>query len=130
MVQPGANIFIVFGSLRRGIELFARNTLKTKQQLVERARVLILPQRPRRFGATLIHRPAGDYEPVEAVVQVGQRVAANSVVGRLAAGHPGCPAAACLHWGAMWGPAARADYVDPIGLLAATPVRLKPLHPR
>ena len=38
----------------------------------------------------------------------------------------GCPAAACLHWGAMWGPAARADYVDPIGLLATTPIRLKP----
>ena len=68
------------------------------------------------------------YEPVEAVVQVGQRVDATSVVGRLATGHPGCPAAACLHWGAMWGPAAHADYVDPIGLLAATPVRLKPLY--
>jgi murein DD-endopeptidase MepM/ murein hydrolase activator NlpD len=69
------------------------------------------------------------YEPVEAVVQVGQRVDATSAVGRLAPGHPGCPAAACLHWGAMWGAAARADYVDPIGLLAATPVRLKPLRP-
>ncbi len=59
------------------------------------------------------------YEPVEAVVVVGQRVDDASVLGRLVAGHPGCPAAACLHWGAMWGPAARADYVDPIGLLAA-----------
>jgi hypothetical protein len=28
----------------------------------------------------------------------------------------------------MWGPAARADYVDPLGLLASTPMRLKPLH--
>ena len=36
--------------------------------------------------------------------------------------------AACLHWGAMWGPAANADYVDPLGLLATTPVRLKPLR--
>jgi len=68
------------------------------------------------------------YEPVEAVVLVGQRVDETSVLGRLVAGHPGCPAAACLHWGAMWGSAARADYVDPIGLLAATPVRLKPLR--
>ena len=67
------------------------------------------------------------YEPVEAVVVAGQRVDAASVLGRLVGGHPGCPAAACLHWGAMWGPAARADYVDPLGLLAATPVRLKPL---
>jgi hypothetical protein len=29
----------------------------------------------------------------------------------------------------MWGPAARADYVDPLGLLADTPIRLKPLGP-
>jgi hypothetical protein len=28
----------------------------------------------------------------------------------------------------MWGPAARADYVDPLGLLTSTPIRLKPLH--
>jgi hypothetical protein len=28
----------------------------------------------------------------------------------------------------MWGPAARADYVDPVELLATTPIRLKPLR--
>jgi hypothetical protein len=28
----------------------------------------------------------------------------------------------------MWGPASRADYVDPLGLLAGTPIRLKPLR--
>lgn len=66
------------------------------------------------------------YEPVHAVVRVGQQVAAGSVLGELVAGHPGCPATACLHWGAMWGPASRADYVDPLGLLASTPIRLKP----
>jgi murein DD-endopeptidase MepM/ murein hydrolase activator NlpD len=68
------------------------------------------------------------YEPVEAGVRVGQRVAAGAVIGELAAGHPGCPVAACLHWGAMWGPASRADYIDPLGLLATTPIRLKPLR--
>ena len=67
------------------------------------------------------------YEPVEAAVRAGQRVAAGTALGRLAAGHPGCPVSACLHWGAMWGPAAQAAYVDPLGLLEATPVRLKPL---
>ena len=67
------------------------------------------------------------YEPVIAGVRRGQLVAASSPLGRLAAGHDGCPAPACLHWGAMWGPAANADYVDPLGLLAATPIRLKPL---
>lgn len=72
------------------------------------------------------------YEPVEPDVRAGQRVAAGTGIGRLVAGHPGCPAAACLHWGAQWGssrsgPAQRAQYVDPLGLLAATPVRLKPV---
>jgi hypothetical protein len=28
----------------------------------------------------------------------------------------------------MWGAASRADYVDPLGLLVSTPIRLKPLH--
>src|SRR5258708_4464017 len=68
------------------------------------------------------------YEPVRASVRVGQVVTAATVVGELVAGHPGCPAAACLHWGAMWGPASAADYVDPLGLLGSTPIRLKPLH--
>jgi murein DD-endopeptidase MepM/ murein hydrolase activator NlpD len=67
------------------------------------------------------------YEPVRSAVRSGQLVDAETVIGELTAGHPGCPAAACLHWGAMWGPASRADYVDPLGLLASTPIRLKPL---
>lgn len=67
------------------------------------------------------------YEPVQAAVRPGQTVAAGQPLGTLLAGHPGCPATACLHWGAMWGAAARADYVDPLGLLADTPIRLKPL---
>jgi murein DD-endopeptidase MepM/ murein hydrolase activator NlpD len=65
---------------------------------------------------------------LQATVPAGQQVAAGTVIGKLLAGHPGCPVAACLHWGAMWGPAARADYVDPLGLLASTPIRLKPLQ--
>jgi murein DD-endopeptidase MepM/ murein hydrolase activator NlpD len=69
------------------------------------------------------------YEPVRAAVRVGQLVDASTPIGTLVAGHPGCGAPACLHWGAMWGPAARADYVDPLGLLASTRIRLKPLHP-
>ena len=68
------------------------------------------------------------YEPVTPTVRPGQLLAAGTALGALAAGHDGCPAAACLHWGAMWGPAANADYVDPLGLLASTPIRLKPLH--
>ena len=78
-----------------------------------------------------IAHPGGlrtSYQPVHAAVRVGQQVSAGQPLGALAAGHPGCPVAACLHWGAMWGPASRADYVDPLELLAETPIRLKPLH--
>lgn len=67
------------------------------------------------------------YEPVRPVVRRGQAVRAGTVIGTVTSGHAGCAAPACLHWGAMWGPASRADYVDPLGLLTSTRVRLKPL---
>lgn len=67
------------------------------------------------------------YEPVEASVRPGRQVYPGTPLGRLLGGHPGCPVAACLHWGAMWGPAARADYLDPVGLVETTPIRLKPV---
>ena len=76
-----------------------------------------------------IAHPGGlrtSYEPVTAVVRTGQRVAAGTAIGTVEPGHAGCGAPACLHWGAMWGRAANADYVDPLGLLATTPIRLKP----
>jgi murein DD-endopeptidase MepM/ murein hydrolase activator NlpD len=83
-------------------------------------------------GRTLVSiaHPGGlrtTYEPVRPAVRAGQLVEAGSVIGELLAGHAGCSAAACLHWGAMWGAASRADYVDPLGLLASTEIRLKPL---
>lgn len=67
------------------------------------------------------------YEPVTPSVRRGQNVSAGTQLGAVVRGHPGCATSACLHWGAMWGPASRADYVDPLGLLATTPIRLKPL---
>ena len=78
-----------------------------------------------------IGHPGGlrtSYEPVRAVVRAGQSVGSGGAIGELMAGHAGCGATACLHWGAMWGPAARADYVDPLGLVVTTPIRLKPLR--
>ncbi len=77
-----------------------------------------------------IAHPGGlrtSYEPVRASVRPGQRVDTGALLGDLQAGHAGCAAAACLHWGAMWGPASRADYVDPLGLVASNPIRLKPV---
>ncbi len=68
------------------------------------------------------------YEPVRARVRAGALVDQGSALGELMPGHPGCAMAACLHWGAMWGSASRADYVDPVGLVVTTPIRLKPLR--
>lgn len=64
------------------------------------------------------------YEPVTPVVTAGQVVAAGAVLGSLAAGHAGCPDAACLHWGARRD---RTDHVDPLVLLRPPWVRLLPV---
>ena len=63
------------------------------------------------------------YEPVSPTVAVGDEIAPGDVLGVLEAGHPGCPAAACLHWGL------RRDklYLDPLALLGLGRVRLLPL---
>ena len=77
-----------------------------------------------------VQHPSGlrtSYEPVRPAVRPGQRVDAGTALGVLLDGHAGCPVRACLHWGAMWGPASRADYVDPLGLLPSTPIVLKPV---
>jgi murein DD-endopeptidase MepM/ murein hydrolase activator NlpD len=65
------------------------------------------------------------YEPVDAdpALRVGVPVTAGEPIGTLAAGHPGCPAAACLHWGLRRGP----EYLDPLALLGLGRVRLLPL---
>jgi murein DD-endopeptidase MepM/ murein hydrolase activator NlpD len=64
------------------------------------------------------------YEPVGPSVGAGQAVARGSPVGTLLAGHPGCTAAACLHWGLRRGE----DYLDPLALLSVPRVRLLPLY--
>jgi murein DD-endopeptidase MepM/ murein hydrolase activator NlpD len=77
-----------------------------------------------------IAHPGGlrtSYEPVRPSVQAGQVIVAGAQIGTLASGHPDCAQSVCLHWGAMWGPASAAGYVDPLGLLAGTPIRLKPV---
>jgi hypothetical protein len=66
------------------------------------------------------------YEPVLVAVHAGQRVGGGALLGRLAGGHPGCRAAACLHWGLLRGE----TYLDPLALLGAGRVRLLPLAGR
>jgi murein DD-endopeptidase MepM/ murein hydrolase activator NlpD len=63
------------------------------------------------------------YEPVTPAVAVGDPVALGALIGVVAAGHPGCPASACLHWGLRRG----GLYLDPLALLGLGRVRLLPL---
>jgi murein DD-endopeptidase MepM/ murein hydrolase activator NlpD len=63
------------------------------------------------------------YEPVEPAVGAGQRVTRGSPLGVLVAGHAGCPAAACLHWGLRRGE----TYLDPMTLLGPPRIRLLPM---
>jgi murein DD-endopeptidase MepM/ murein hydrolase activator NlpD len=67
------------------------------------------------------------YEPIEGpVVRVGDEVGIGSPLGRVAAGHEGCPAAACLHWGLRRGAGHASEYFNPLLLVGAAPVRLLP----
>ena len=62
------------------------------------------------------------YEPVAPTVAAGDLVAKGEQIGTLLAGHPGCPALSCLHWGARRG----TEYLDPLRLLGLARLRLLP----
>lgn len=78
-------------------------------------------------GVVSVAHPGGlrtTYEPLSlGAVRAGDVVPAGQEIGTLVAGHAGCPAAACLHWGLRRGD----DYLDPLTLLGAGRVRLLPL---
>lgn len=63
------------------------------------------------------------YEPVDAGVELGARVAAGDRIGRLGLAGSHCLPRACLHWGWLDGE----TYLDPLRLVGAGPVRLLPL---
>ena len=78
-------------------------------------------------GVVSVAHPNGlrtTYEPVEPAVRAGDAIITGQTLGTLSAGHPGCPAPACLHWGLRRGDA----YLDPLALLGRGRVRLLPLH--
>jgi murein DD-endopeptidase MepM/ murein hydrolase activator NlpD len=77
-------------------------------------------------GVVSVAHPGGlrtTYEPVTSSLRVGDVVMVGQLIGTLEAGHPGCPASACLHWGLRSGK----GYLNPLALLGLGPVRLLPL---
>jgi murein DD-endopeptidase MepM/ murein hydrolase activator NlpD len=71
------------------------------------------------------------YEPVSAIVTAGQRVSKGEQIGTVRPGHPGCPVAVCLHWGAFRDPAAvdpGRHYLNPLQLVFPSRVRLLPIE--
>lgn len=78
-------------------------------------------------GVVSVAHPGGlrtTYEPIEPTVSAGAVVAAGDPLGVLAGGHPGCPVAACLHWGLRRGE----QYLDPLSLLGLGRLRLLPVQ--
>ncbi|HET7311603.1 MAG TPA: M23 family metallopeptidase [Mycobacteriales bacterium] len=78
-------------------------------------------------GIVSVQHPEGlltTYQPVRAVVRVGQALRAGQPLGRLMRAGSHCAPAACLHWGMRRG----ASYLDPLGLVGAAKVRLWPLR--
>jgi murein DD-endopeptidase MepM/ murein hydrolase activator NlpD len=63
------------------------------------------------------------FEPVEASVRVGERVAAGQVVGHLQLAGSHCLPAACLHWGVKH---TEDVYSDPLALVGGTDIVLLP----
>lgn len=107
----------------RGVDLAAAPA--TLIRTVDRGVVLFAGRIAGR-GVVSVGHPGGlrtTYEPVEPRVVTGQRLGSGQPIGVLAAGHPGCPAAACLHWGLRRGPV----YLDPLALLGLGRVRLLPV---
>ncbi|RSN64954.1 M23 family peptidase [Amycolatopsis sp. WAC 04182] len=63
------------------------------------------------------------YQPLAPTVTAGDQVYRGQVLGTLAAGHPGCPEPACLHFGVRRGE----EYVDPLTVIGEpSEIRLKP----
>jgi murein DD-endopeptidase MepM/ murein hydrolase activator NlpD len=68
------------------------------------------------------------YEPVESIVEVGDKVRAGQLIGHLVdspANH--CAPRTCLHWGLVRGFGHAERYLDPTALLQRGPVRLLPV---
>ncbi|MEV6901820.1 M23 family metallopeptidase [Amycolatopsis sp. NPDC051372] len=112
-----------YGPGHRGVDLEAA---AGQQVLAADLGVVIFAGQIGGHGVVAVDHDGGlrtTYLPLTPTVVTGDQVYRGQPLGTVAAGHPGCPTATCLHWGARKGE----EYIDPLALVG-TPgrVRLKP----
>ncbi|WP_370648246.1 murein hydrolase activator EnvC [Amycolatopsis sp. FU40] len=112
-----------FGPGHRGVDLEAA---AGQQVLAADRGVVVFAGQVAGQGVVAVDHDGGlhtTYLPIAPAVAAGDQVYRGQPLGTAAPGHPGCPTAVCLHWGARRG----TEYIDPLALVG-TPsrVRLKP----
>lgn len=112
-----------YGPGHRGVDLAAA---PGQQVLAAGPGVVVFAGQVAGVGVVSIDHDGGlrtTYEPMTPLVPVGAQVYRGQPVGMVNPGHPGCPVAACLHWGVRRGE----EYLSPLALIQTeSVVRLKP----
>lgn len=115
-----------YGPGHRGVDLAAA---PGQQVLAAGPGVVIFSGQVAGQGVVSIDHDGGlrtTYEPISPTVPAGTQVFAGQQIGAVNPGHPGCPVAACLHWGVRRGD----EYLNPLALIRTESViRLKPWEP-
>ncbi|WP_406642483.1 murein hydrolase activator EnvC family protein [Amycolatopsis sp. WGS_07] len=112
-----------FGPGHRGVDL---ETTAGQQVLAADMGVVVFAGQVAGQGVVALDHD-GDlhttYLPITPTVTAGDQIYRGQPLGTATPGHPGCPSAACLHWGARRG----TEYIDPLALVGdPSRVRLKP----
>ncbi|MFB9926278.1 murein hydrolase activator EnvC family protein [Amycolatopsis halotolerans] len=112
-----------FGPGHRGVDLEAA---AGQQVLAADMGVVIFAGQVAGQGVVALDHDGGlhtTYLPIAPAVAPGDQIYRGQPLGTATPGHPGCPTAACLHWGARRG----TEYIDPLALVGdPSRVRLKP----
>ncbi|MFC4000685.1 M23 family metallopeptidase [Prauserella oleivorans] len=112
-----------YGPGHRGVDLAA---VPGQQVLAAGAGYVVFAGTLAGRGVVSVEHDGGlrtTYEPVRPTVAAGDQVYQGQVIGTVERGHPGCPQAACLHWGVRRG----TEYLDPLRLVMTNAaIRLKP----
>jgi murein DD-endopeptidase MepM/ murein hydrolase activator NlpD len=115
-----------YGAGHRGVDL---GSAPGRQVLAAGAGVVVFAGQVAGQGVLSVDHDGGlrtTYEPVTPTVPAGTQVARGQPIALVNPGHPGCPVAACLHWGVRRGD----EYLNPVALIRTeSAIRLKPWEP-